>query len=790
MQLLLPVLLLTTTAFAHPLEQVTFNALAPSPHFDAAQACPNPPAPSCPLPDGVNSCCTNTPGAYFVQTQFWDTNPVVGPVDSWTVHGLWPDHCDGVTFDVNCDQSRMYHNITEILQSFNQTEMIQYMSEMWLPNRGSADSFWEHEWNKVRPAFTFVRNEFKSLPTYNWLADAGIIPSTTATYTLEQLQAVARDRFGFETIWQCQGNQLQEVWWGFTTIGSVMTGTFVPSERGGARMDCPATGIRYLPKTGTRPSPTTPGGPAPTPTGAPSGRVFLNVVLASSGSAKGCLISNGKWFTSGSCAGYTVSNPLALETGTEAADEGFTLSTTKGPCQVTGQGAFACGGGLNPTTFTVDDSGDLVYAKKAAFYAPSIPSGTKQVDVLTGRAAVEVRLRWGPAGRMFGRVKGSIGGKILNRRADVNGRNGVVDTDAASPIASTSTAPPASFRLTFPPFFSSKSQDDKDLAFVRSLQDSENQLHLSAEAASAAYIESLLAAERAEQARLEVETLELAMELEEEEKGREERRKVEEEEGRRMVEELTEREENGVVVCEVCFDEVYKKGSVLVQCGEGHVVCQTCALEGTLAALSNLDARLACLADADCTARYSDDSTHLFLSHKEWERVEKLRMEKDIEAAGEGVRMCPHCPYAVVIEDEAMTDLECRNPECLKSTCLACKRASHAPVPCAIAHPSAMHQLEEAMSNALIRECPGCKKKFVKRDGCNRITCVNCGVTSCYLCRAKITGYDHFNKDPGPCNGKCFDSKIVDREVEGARTARLGSLKGDDRKRAEILKIK
>lgn len=34
-------------------------------------------------------CCFNAPGGQLLQTQFWDTNPVSGPVDSWTIHGLW-----------------------------------------------------------------------------------------------------------------------------------------------------------------------------------------------------------------------------------------------------------------------------------------------------------------------------------------------------------------------------------------------------------------------------------------------------------------------------------------------------------------------------------------------------------------------------------------------------------------------------------------------------------------------------------------------------------------------------
>jgi len=42
-----------------------------------------------------NTCCFESPGGLILQTQFWDTNPASGPNNSWTIHGLWPDNCDG-----------------------------------------------------------------------------------------------------------------------------------------------------------------------------------------------------------------------------------------------------------------------------------------------------------------------------------------------------------------------------------------------------------------------------------------------------------------------------------------------------------------------------------------------------------------------------------------------------------------------------------------------------------------------------------------------------------------------
>lgn len=103
-------------------------------------------------------------------------------------------------------------------------------------------------------------------------------------------------------------------------------------------------------------------------------------------------------------------------------------------------------------------------------------------------------------------------------------------------------------------------------------------------------------------------------------------------------------------------------------------------------------------------------------------------------------------------------------------------------------HLDGQHAVEEAMSTsshitlrrsflifvarhkaaALMRNCPKCKKAFIKEGGvripavltnapritnihtifanqCNKMTCPYCGTHSCYTCRKQITGYDHFD---------------------------------------------
>jgi len=70
-----------------------------------------------------------------------------GPSNSWTIHGLWPDHCDG-TYDSSCDSTRAYTNITAILQSYGKNDLLAYMNTYWVDINGADETFWEHEWAK------------------------------------------------------------------------------------------------------------------------------------------------------------------------------------------------------------------------------------------------------------------------------------------------------------------------------------------------------------------------------------------------------------------------------------------------------------------------------------------------------------------------------------------------------------------------------------------------------------------------------------------------------------------
>ncbi|KAI4240970.1 MAG: hypothetical protein L6R40_004850 [Gallowayella cf. fulva] len=366
-------------------------------------SCPNPQL-SCQNTTAVaDTCCFNAPGGQLLQTQFWDTNPPTGPSDSWTVHGLWPDHCDG-TFDQYCDPNRQYTNITSIISAAGQTDLLNYMNTYWKDYQGNDESFWEHEWGKhgtcistlepgcydnyvpqqeVVAYFQKTVDLFKTLNSYSFLSAAGITPSASKTYTSSQILAALAKPRGVQVSIQCRNGELDEIWYFFDVRGSVQTGTFVAAQPDGSKSNCPASGIKYLPKTGTPPSTSTGTLPSSTPTpGNPfSGKGTLPVT--SGGSTNGCIISGGTWYTTGTCASFTAA----------ASGSGFTLTSSKGNCAVSNN-VLTCGTSVTaPTVFTtVNDK--LAYNGGTNFYTGSVPSGSTQASVSVTQQTTTLTIGW------------------------------------------------------------------------------------------------------------------------------------------------------------------------------------------------------------------------------------------------------------------------------------------------------------------------------------------------------------------------------------------------------------
>ena len=83
----------------------------------------------------VDTCCSPSPGGLVLQAQFWDTytgfesQGQLLPKDSWGVHGLWPDFCNG---------SVMVPGMSLLLLTFCPPKILHWVLRSYTPIRPCA----------------------------------------------------------------------------------------------------------------------------------------------------------------------------------------------------------------------------------------------------------------------------------------------------------------------------------------------------------------------------------------------------------------------------------------------------------------------------------------------------------------------------------------------------------------------------------------------------------------------------------------------------------------------------
>ncbi|KAI1753413.1 ribonuclease Trv [Xylaria castorea] len=253
-------------------EQPTFDGVTPYDPLSGAPSCPLDGPVSCGNKSAADSCCFIYPGGRLLLTQFWDEEiHVEGGEQDWTLHGLWPDLCDG-SYDQYCGMTPRFNNITAMLKHYDQGELMDSMNRYWIANYGTNEHLWAHEYNKhgtcintLAPScygenYTpglevvdyFVRafGLFRMLDTYYALQRVGIEPDAHKTYALADIQAALEEFSGSRVILKCSRHGvLHEAWYVWFVKGSLQSGEFVPARDSfkGDHGNCPSH-VRYLPK--------------------------------------------------------------------------------------------------------------------------------------------------------------------------------------------------------------------------------------------------------------------------------------------------------------------------------------------------------------------------------------------------------------------------------------------------------------------------------------------------------------------------------------------------------------
>ncbi|KAF8610314.1 hypothetical protein BDV93DRAFT_430426 [Ceratobasidium sp. AG-I] len=212
------------------------------------------------------------------------------------------------------------------------------------------------------------------------------------------------------------------------------------------------------------------------------------------------------------------------------------------------------------------------------------------------------------------------------------------------------------------------------------------------------------------------------------------------------------------IECGCCFTEI--DIAEMMQCAEGHLFCPTCTKQNAETAVGDRKSDILCMDTSGCRAPFPHDQLKRVLSEKTLDLIDRLRQTKELEEAKiGGLEHCPFCDFACIIVGDGRTFI-CQKPTCGAVSCRKCWRRDHLGKTCEEMEieeksQTGEHAIAEAMTKALVRDCPDCKTPFMKEAGCNKMTCPKCGTISCYLCRQKISRlspYTHFDQARCPPN--------------------------------------
>ncbi|XP_018027113.2 E3 ubiquitin-protein ligase RNF216 isoform X2 [Hyalella azteca] len=201
-----------------------------------------------------------------------------------------------------------------------------------------------------------------------------------------------------------------------------------------------------------------------------------------------------------------------------------------------------------------------------------------------------------------------------------------------------------------------------------------------------------------------------------------------------------------------CEDEILEEDMrACASLDSPHLFCKTCVGRYCEEQIGQGSLKFACC-DSSCKEEFSLNVIKTVLKSSVFSNLLKRKQAEEIMAAGiADLECCPFCNFATIMPNKEDKIFHCLNPECLKDTCRLCKEPAHIPLRCeeieTKAQLSARTYLENQMTEAMVRECYKCGKRFIKEEGCNKMQCL-CGAKMCYVCKKPITGYDHFDDGP------------------------------------------
>lgn len=220
---------------------------------------------------------------------------------------------------------------------------------------------------------------------------------------------------------------------------------------------------------------------------------------------------------------------------------------------------------------------------------------------------------------------------------------------------------------------------------------------------------------------------------------------------------------NSLHTCYICYNEQLGKNFVKLPCK--HFFCIGCMKQFTSINVKEGSVKSLICPDTTCKGSIPPMVLKQLLEHDEYVRWETLLLQKTLESMVDVV-YCPRCETICIEEEDHY--VQCTG--CLFNFCSLCRGPRHVGQECM--SPEARLEILEGRQKGLqsgedkrrkeqnyvnellnlkymkaeAKQCPSCKMAISKDEGCNKVTCSNCGQYFCYKCNKAIKGYDHFRE--------------------------------------------
>ncbi|KAF7134121.1 hypothetical protein CNMCM5793_005750 [Aspergillus hiratsukae] len=242
-----------------------------------------------------------------------------------------------------------------------------------------------------------------------------------------------------------------------------------------------------------------------------------------------------------------------------------------------------------------------------------------------------------------------------------------------------------------------------------------------------------------------------------------------------------------LVECQCCYSDIPPNRAITCEGENVHFFCFSCIRKSAETQIGLMKYQLQCFDTSGCQAGFPRSEIKKVLGSSMMAKLDALQQLDEISRASiEGLESCPFCEFKAICPPvEEDREFRCCNPSCEVVSCRLCKDTAHVPKTCEEAKKergiSERHLVEEAMSEALIRNCPRCKVKIVKEFGCNKMTCPKCRCCMCYLCKKDITReqYAHFGYGPNACTVD-DDPTRDQRAVEQAQKKTIEEIRAEN----------